>query len=213
MEIRLDHVIPHPLKETDTSQSEVWGAKLGFETKELVQIKAPSGRGKSTFVNILYGSRKDYDGDAFIDGTNIRKLSHNQWADLRRDKLSVVFQDLRLFPGFTGWENIFLKMRLTDYYDKAQVEQMAQRLGVGGLMNKQCGKMSFGERQRFAIIRALVQPFEWILLDEPFSHLDDMNSKKASELIAEECTKRQAGALVAGLDIDAYFDYSKRVML
>lgn len=213
MEIRLEQVIPEPLREHDTSQSEIWGTVQTLNKGDVVRVQAPSGKGKSTFIQLLYGNRKDYSGKVFINNEQVSGFSKKKWADLRQNHLSMVFQDLRLFPEFTGWENIYLKLRLTEHYDRPQVEAMAERLGVLGLFNKKAGLMSFGERQRIAIIRALVQPYDIILLDEPFSHLDDQNTAKASALISEETQKRGAGAVVASLNKDGFFEYTRTISL
>lgn len=213
MEILLEQVMPEPLQELDTSQSEIWGTKQTFKQGEIVQVQAYSGKGKSTFINIIYGNRKDFTGQVSIDGKDVGSMSQAYKADLRQQKLSIVFQDLRLFPEFSGWDNLQLKLRLTNHYTKEQVEQMASRLGVKGLFSKKAAHMSFGERQRFAIIRSLLQPFDIILLDEPFSHLDEMNTRKAAELITEECEKRGAGALVTCLNQDDFLNYERVVRL
>lgn len=211
--IRIQHLLPEPLKEIDVSTSQIWNSDLTFETPEFTKVQAPSGKGKSTFINILFGNRTDYSGEAFINNENVKKFSLNDWAKLRREKLSVVFQDLRLLPEFTGMENILLKASLIKYYDEQQITAMAELLGVKKLLNKKAGLMSYGERQRFAIIRALVQPFEILLLDEPFSHLDTNNIAKASQLIVDECRKRNAGLILCGLDDDALIPYDKKVLL
>lgn len=213
MEIRLEQVIPEPLREHDTSQSEIWGTVQTLSKGDIIRVQAPSGKGKSTFIQLLYGNRKDYSGSVFINNEQVSKFPKKKWAELRQQNLSMVFQDLRLFPEFTGWENIYLKSRLTEHYDRATIEGMAERLGVLGLFHKRAGLMSFGERQRIAIIRALVQPFDIILLDEPFSHLDDQNTAKASTLISEEVNKRGAGAVVASLNKDGFFEYTRTISL
>jgi putative ABC transport system ATP-binding protein len=80
-------------------------------------------------------------------------------------------------------------------------------------MQQQCGLCSYGEQQRIAIIRALIQPFEWLLMDEPFSHLDENNTAKAAALIADECSQRNAGFIITDLDDDENFNYSKKLNL
>jgi putative ABC transport system ATP-binding protein len=102
---------------------------------------------------------------------------------------------------------------LIKYYDTQQIEAMAEMLGVRRLLNRKAAFLSYGERQRVAIIRSLVQPFQWLLLDEPFSHLDQNNITKASQLIVEECRKRNAGIIVAGLDDDKFIPYDEKINL
>jgi len=211
--IKIQNLLPEPLKEIDVSSSDIWKSDLIFEPSQFVKVQAPSGKGKSTFINILFGNRTDYIGDAFIDNENVKKFGLNDWSKVRREKLSVVFQDLRLLPEFTGIENIMLKASLIKYYDEQQIIAMAELLGVKNLLGKKAALMSYGERQRFAIIRSLVQPFETLLLDEPFSHLDHNNIAKASQLIIDECRKRNASLILCGLDDDALIPYDKKVLL
>lgn len=211
--IRIQQLLPEPLQETDVSASGIWKSELTFLPATYNKVQAPSGRGKSTFINILFGNRKDYIGNAFINERDVKTFSLNEWSLLRREKLSVVFQDLRLLPEFTGMENIMLKASLIPYYSVDEIEKMAEHLGVKKLLSKKAALMSYGERQRIAIIRALVQPFEYLLLDEPFSHLDKNNIAKASALMVEECKKRNAGLILCGLDDDEIIPYQHKVQL
>ena len=86
-------------------------------------------------------------------------------------------------------------------------------LDITHILEQQTEKCSYGEQQRIAIIRALIQPFELLLLDEPFSHLDNENIKKAAQLIAKECAARNAGFAITDLDEDENFEYSKILFL
>jgi putative ABC transport system ATP-binding protein len=90
---------------------------------------------------------------------------------------------------------------------------MAQRLGIASKLLQNAGMCSYGERQRIAIIRALQQPFDFLILDEPFSHLDEANAKKAMELILEEVDKRQAGLIMADLAAVEFFPSHKTYRL
>jgi len=211
--IRIQNIVPAPLAEVDTTGSQVWRSDFTFQPSKFYKVQAPSGKGKSTIVNILFGNRTDYTGDAFIDEKNIRKFGLSNWTKFRKEKCSIVFQDLRLLPDFTAMENVLLKAALIKYYDTSQIEAMAEMLGVKKLLNRKAAFLSYGERQRVAIIRSLVQPFEWLLLDEPFSHLDQNNIAKASQLIVDECRKRNAGIIVAGLDDDKFIPYDEKINL
>lgn len=211
--LQISQLLPEPLQDADLSGSSVWQSEIFFQEHEYVKVEAPSGRGKSTFINIIFGNRMDYSGTVKINNKNIRDFGLNDWSAYRRKNLSVVFQDLRLLPELTGLENLQLKAKLISYYDTAKLKEMAARLGVEKLLHKKAKLMSYGERQRFAIIRSLTQPFDWLLLDEPFSHLDKNNISKASALILEECEKRSAGILHCGLDADSLIPYKKKLAL
>lgn len=213
MNFRLENILPQPLEDTDTSLSQVWNKPLELKAGEYIRFQAVSGKGKTTLIHILYGKRKDYSGKVFLNGERIASFSAGRWAALRQKSLSIVFQELMLFSELTGWENIWLKNQLTRHSDKKRIAEMAQRLNAQHLLQKKCGIMSFGERQRIAIIRSLVQPFSWLLLDEPFSHLDEENSRLASALIAEECAKRNAGIVITALGNDDFFAYNNTFLV
>lgn len=84
---------------------------------------------------------------------------------------------------------------------------MANQLGVWSILDQQAMHCSYGEQQRVSIIRALMQPFDFLIMDEPFSHLDNANKKIAADLIDTECKKRNAGIIITDLDKDDHFDY------
>lgn len=90
---------------------------------------------------------------------------------------------------------------------------MAATLGITHVLEQKAGLCSYGEQQRIAIVRALIQPFEWLIMDEPFSHLDIANTKKAAALIETECRKRNAGLIITDLDEDENFNYTRRLTL
>ncbi|MES2730408.1 MAG: ATP-binding cassette domain-containing protein [Bacteroidota bacterium] len=211
--IAFEQVVPAPLMGVVAPSSQVWNTGLKLEPAQYYHVSAVSGKGKSTFVSILYGLRSDYQGQVLLQGKNIRSFTLDDWANYRQACFSIVFQDLRLFLNYTGWENMLVKADLYGKPDKEKITRMAEALGVLPLLDKKCGLLSYGERQRMAIIRALVPPFQWLLLDEPFSHLDQSNIQRASQLIAEECQARQAGLVLTSLGGDNLFDYHQKVLL
>jgi ABC-type lipoprotein export system ATPase subunit len=215
MTFELDHIIPIPLKDRFLQRSsDVWNQSLQFNQGEYIKIKAPSGTGKTTLVHILYKLRHDYEGTVNINRQSVESLSEDELAGLRQQKISVVFQDLRLFPNLTARENIELKRILqTPFYDSDIIDTMAALLGVSHVLEQKAGLCSYGEQQRIAIIRSLIQPFEILIMDEPFSHLDIANTNKAAELIEAECRKRKAGFIITDLDHDDHFVYSRQLTL
>lgn len=197
MNIRIDNLIPQPLAGTNQSGSGLWlNGKVEFDFGNTNLVLSASGRGKSSLVSFLYGTRKDYLGSVLFDEKDISTFSFEEWIDLRTKKLAVVFQDLRLFDNLTAFENIQLKNSLTHFKTKDEIVEMAKSLGVDSLLNRTINTLSYGQQQRIAIIRALCQPFSWILLDEPFSHLDKANISIAMQLIEFEAKKQKAGIII-----------------
>lgn len=202
MRIHLDHVLPRPLEDQDIAGSDIWNNVFELPAAVSAQVIAPSGTGKSTLLHILYGLRKDYAGKATLGETEMAQCRPGEMAQIRQQKLSIVFQDMRLFGDMSGIENLMLKAALTETTDETALHAMCAQLGIGHLTGRKCGNMSLGEQQRFAIIRALAQPFSLLLLDEPFSHLDPENRKRASKLILDTCAENRAGFLLASLEED-----------
>ena len=216
MQIQIQNLVPVPLKDKFSKRtSDIWNATQTFLPGEWIKIKAPSGTGKTTLVHILYKLRHDYEGAVLWDKKNLQTIREDELANLRQQKVSVIFQDLRLFENLTARENIELKRVLfpTPFYESRVIDEMAVQLGITHILNQRAGLCSYGEQQRIAIIRALVQPFEWLIMDEPFSHLDRENITKAAALIEAECKKRNAGFIITDLDEDDHFNYTHRYQL
>lgn len=215
MQIRLAQLIPVPLKDKLSSRpSDIWNKNLVLNPGEWIKIKAPSGTGKTTFTNILYKVRHDYEGQVFWGDKNVQQINGDELATMRQQKLSVIFQDLRLFANLTARENIELKRVMQKPMHTAEtIDGMAAQLGITHILHQKAGICSYGEQQRIAIIRALMQPFNWLIMDEPFSHLDAANIAKAATLIAGECTRRNAGFVLTDLDEDTHFPYTRLLNL
>jgi ABC-type lipoprotein export system ATPase subunit len=212
LEITLDHIIPDYLEKEKVQRSQVWNSPLSFKPHERLHIVAPSGNGKTSFIHFLYGLRKDYSGKVSFDQHEIKSYSPEETATIRSRKVSIIFQDLRLFPDHTVRENIEIK-RALDPYGENKVSPMAEALGIASKLDSLVRTCSYGEQQRVAIIRALQQPFELLLMDEPFSHLDDNNRSKAMQLIESECRQRGAMMIFADLQESAHFKYDRLLNL
>lgn len=209
MTYELEKMIPSFLPESAMAGSEVWGKSLQWNPGEKIRIIAPSGKGKTTLIHALYGLQKAYSGRILLGGQDLRRFGDPEWAAARKVKLAIVFQDLRLFPHLTGYENIEVNAALMGELDSAKVGKQAEAINITDSMNRPCSNLSQGEQQRIALIRALVQPFEWLLLDEPFSHLDEDTARAAATLISDVCRERNAGLLITSLGNDAYLSIDR----
>ncbi|MEP6684084.1 MAG: ATP-binding cassette domain-containing protein [Parafilimonas sp.] len=211
MQLQLQNIIPIPLKDKLLQRnSDVWNKTLQFNTGDFVKIKAPSGTGKTTLVHIIYKLRKDFEGVVVWNSKNLLLINQDELAVLRQQNISIIFQDLRLFPNLTARENIELNRVLQQpIYESNVINVMAEELGIASILHQKASMCSYGEQQRIAIIRALMQPFNWLIMDEPFSHLDKSNIDKAATLIEAECKKRNAGFILTDLEDDEHFNYTQ----
>ena len=198
-EIRLQQVLPRVFAQRDSITSDIWHRDLIFRKGERCLIEAASGTGKSSLCSYLYGYRGDYEGIITFDGKNIRSLDTAGWTDLRRRSLSLLFQELRLFPELTALENVLLKNRLSGYKSRQEILTLFEAAGIADKVNEKTGILSFGQQQRVAFIRCLCQPFDFILLDEPVSHLDENNARVLARLLEEEAGRQGAGILVTSI--------------
>ncbi len=195
--IILKSIKPDPIYSKPTiPNSMIWNKELIFEKGKKYWVRAPSGGGKSTLLHIIFGLRKDYQGELEIEGKNISELDSDEISEIRKNKISIVFQNLRLLGELTAWENLELARSLTGKIQEGNVRSMASSLGLEDLLNQKTETMSYGQQQRLAIVRALSKPFDFLLLDEPFSHLDNENIRRACKLINEKLMSNNAGLIL-----------------
>ena len=213
MEISLNNIIPDFLEKEKTDTSDVWKKTVEIKEGNKTEIIAPSGSGKTSLIHFLYGLRKDYKGTLLFNNENIKNITPIGLADIRAMQLSIVFQDLRLFKDFSVFQNLEIKRTLAPYHKTSLINEMSDKLGITNKLSQKAGTCSYGEQQRISIIRALQQPFNFIILDEPFSHLDEANSIKAMALIEEEADKRGAGIILADLQHNPFFKAGRTLHL
>lgn len=197
--IILKHTLPQVFAQRSDIISDVWLKDIIFEKGKTYLLEANSGTGKSSLCSFVYGYRKDYQGRIFFDEQNILQLTVKQWVNQRKKHLSLLWQDLRLFPELSAFENVQLKNKLTGFQKKKTIEEWFDRLGIDDKKNALVGQMSFGQQQRVALIRALCQPFDFLFADEPVSHLDDSNSQIMADILQEEVEKQGAGLIVTSI--------------
>lgn len=205
--------MPKPLSSIEHGEKSIWGASFTLMPGEKVVLNASSGKGKTTFTHTLAGIRKDYEGNLTFDEQQVGEISPEEWAEYRRDKISFVYQDLQLFPELTVQENLAVKNDLTYTFSEAKMKSMLADLEIEDKWNVPCKLLSMGQQQRVAIIRSLAQPFDWIVLDEPFSHLDEENTQRCLKMINERCDEIGAGFILTTLGDLHGFDYDRELNL
>ena len=203
-------LIPDFLSNVEISNSDIWGKEITFVKDEYHLISAVSGAGKSSLLSYLFGERSDYAGEIIFNDRIIDSFKSAEWSDIRQNRISFVFQGLRLFPELTAFENICLKNQLTSHKSDDEILFMLETAGLAGKCNEKAVRLSFGQQQRIAIIRALCQPFDFLFLDEPFSHLDDDNIGIMANMITKEVKSKQAGLLLCSLGVEYPFGYHKK---
>jgi putative ABC transport system ATP-binding protein len=199
MLIEFKHVIPNPMRDESFDVSSAWNNQVQIDTSKRYFLQSASGKGKSTFIAYIIGLRSDYSGSVIIDGKNQKNIKLNDWSVIRSTQLGFLAQDMRLFPNLTVLENLLIKNKLTDHKTEAEIVSMLSQLELDHKLNQLAGTLSLGQQQRVALIRSLLQPFQFLLMDEPFSHIDEGNITKALTLILAECDRQNAGYLLTTL--------------
>ena len=197
--IRLNNTLPRVFAGHDGIHSEVWLQDIMLQRGKRYLVSAESGTGKSSMCSYIYGYRQDYSGDITFDGKDIRTLSIAQWCDVRQRHIAYLPQDMRLFGELTALENVELKNRLTGFKSPNEIHRMFEAMGIADKEASLASKLSIGQQQRVAIIRTLCQPCDFILLDEPVSHLDDENNRIVADIITREADRQGAGIIATSV--------------
>ena len=199
VEIELNRVCPNVFEDIDI-QSQVWNTSLHIDQGGRYQVMAQSGKGKTSFLYFLLGLRSDYKGEIYLNQKKILEINEQEWVLLRKRKISSIFQDLQLINHLSVAENIGLVPEYADGYNEALIRDMLRGVGIADKWNEKVKTLSFGQKQRVAIIRSLCKPFKLLLCDEPFSHLDEANTKLCRALILKRLDEERAGIIITSLD-------------
>lgn len=212
-QIKLLNALPEVFVQREYIHSEVWLKDICFERGSHYLVEAASGVGKSSLCSYIYGNRCDYRGSIFFDDKDISHFGEHDWVTLRNNNLSMLFQDLRLFSELTALENIRLKNDLTHFKKEASIVALFEELGIADKMNIPVAKLSFGQQQRVAFIRALCQRYDFIFLDEPISHLDSANSEIIAAVVLREATAQGASIIATsiGQNLSLPYDYTLKL--
>ena len=152
---------------------------------EFVFVLGHSGAGKSTFLKLMLREEKATQGEVIVNGYNLSKIKERDIPYMRRT-LGVVFQDFRLIPNLTAYENIAFAMRVTNIDEKEikrRVPYILNLVGLAGKRDKLPAQLSGGEQQRVALARALVHNPDLVIADEPTGNIDPQLSLEIMELL------------------------------
>ncbi len=194
-EITLNSLLPRVFAREELPYSQVWRSSVVFRRGGRYLVESASGGGKSSLAAFIMGSRNDYEGTLTFDGRDSRSLSIAEWQEIRRAHIAYLPQELALFPELSAIDNIMLKAEISGDVDKARIDKWLDKLGISNRRDYPAGRLSIGQQQRVALIRSLCQPFDFILLDEPVSHLDEANNRIAASIV-EEAAEHQGAAII-----------------
>ena len=174
------------------------GINFRMEEGERIAIMGPSGSGKSTLLNCIGGIDRPDEGEILFEGQILTNLSEQELCELRRNKISTIFQFFHLLPTLTARENIEFPMLLNSVSAKERNEKVDELLNAVKIQHRACAfphELSGGEKQRVAIARSLSMRPKLILADEPTGNLDSKNTDSVLELI-ENLSKQHGIAML-----------------
>lgn len=189
------------------------GISVRIDKDEFVYLIGQSGAGKSTFMKLIYREEVPTKGQIFVSGFNIGKLKQRKIPYVRRN-IGVVFQDFRLLPKLTVYENVAFAMEVIEAPKKVMKRRIPEVLELVGLkhkMNSLPAQLSGGEQQRVAIARAIVNNPSVIVADEPTGNLDPETSWDIMKLL-EEINFRGTTIVMATHNKDIVNSIRKRVI-
>ena len=163
------------------------GVSMTIEDGEFVFLVGPSGSGKSTIIKLITGELKPTSGTVHVNGYSLERIRKREVPYLRRT-IGVVFQDFRLIPKMTVYDNVAFAMRVVGAREREIRERVPYVLNLVGLSSKEHrhpGELSGGEQQRLAIARALINNPSTIIADEPTGNLDPQMSFEIMSLLQE----------------------------
>jgi len=161
------------------------GVSFSVEPKEFVSIVGHSGAGKTTLIKMLLAEEKPSKGKVFFESKDVHKLRHDEIHNFRR-KIGTVFQDFRLLPNKTVYENVAFAMEVSGRCDNEICSDVPQVLDLVDLTKRALAfphELSGGEKQRVAIARAIVNQPDVIIADEPTGNLDPLNTHEIIQIL------------------------------
>jgi putative ABC transport system ATP-binding protein len=172
------------------------GINLRVGSRESVALSGESGSGKSTLLHLIAGLDAADGGEIKVDDVALSGLNDAARADLRRDRLGLVFQQFNLIPSLSVEDNLKFQSRLAGKHDAAWHAELTERLGLGDLLKRYPEQLSGGQQQRVAIGRALAPKPLLLLADEPTGNLDEDTADEVLALARDLVVRSGCGFLM-----------------
>jgi putative ABC transport system ATP-binding protein len=172
------------------------GVSVSVAAGERVALTGESGSGKSTLLHLIAGLDRPDGGTIDVAGTSITDLNEAGLAALRRDRLGLVFQQFNLIPSLSVRDNLAFQSRIAGRHDAAWQAELAERLGLGGCLDRYPEQLSGGQQQRVAIGRALAVKPLLLLADEPTGNLDEATADDVLTLTRDLVAQTGCGLLM-----------------
>ena len=189
-------------KNYNTSVEVIKGIDLKIHSGEKVAVVGKSGSGKTSLIMLIGGLEKPSSGEIIFDQQSISSFSEDQLADIRKQKIGIVFQSFYLIPNYTALENVSLILEINGAKNtKQQAEELLVQFGLKDRLNHFPTQLSGGEQQRVAIARSMAVKPKMILADEPTGNLDSENSDMISKLLFEYADKNQSSLVLVTHDL------------
>jgi putative ABC transport system ATP-binding protein len=203
MKLSLQKVLPTSINENLLHRSKIWLNEVVFESASKNIIEASSGTGKSTLIKLLTGVYVPKSGTVLYDDQVLGEMSKDDLCTFRKSSLSTVYQDMQLIDSLSGRENVLINFVTEDFVNQ-KLELLIEAFKMGDVIDHKTKTLSLGEQQRVAIIRAMAKPYQWLIMDEPFSHLDHENGQIAFDFILKDATEKNAGIIMTSLGNETF---------
>jgi len=188
------------------------GVDLDIYEKDFVVIFGPSGCGKSTLLNLILGIDKPTKGRVEIKGVNIFKLSEDERATFRAQRIGTIYQMSYWVKSLTALENVALPLvikGIKSYFALRRAEDIMEKMGIGDLKNQIPTQLSGGEQQKVGLARAIVVNPLIIIADEPTGNLDSKAGREVMKIL-EYLNKEEERTIILVTHNEEYWDYGKR---
>jgi putative ABC transport system ATP-binding protein len=172
------------------------GVDLAVAAGERVALTGESGSGKSTLLHLIAGLDAADSGEIALGGISVSDLGDAGRAELRRERLGLVFQQFNLIPSLSVEDNLVFQSRIAGRHDAAWHDELVERLGLGALLKRYPEQLSGGQQQRVAIGRALATKPLLLLADEPTGNLDEATADDVLALTRDLVTRTGCGFLM-----------------